>query len=279
MKRRGYILAIAFVVLINAAVLASVAYNRSGTPTSELRLTARELPVIWHSYRPSSDDSGLSLRIRWNRPAGGVESIFDRQKLEALGFHLPVYALDSGRLKSIPAREAYVVLEYRGKAWNTLLERRRKALNAALARAKTDEQRKRLQNGFESFEETTSRLVLVDAGPNPATLRQRYPDRSRYLITQARITAYRTYNDKGGKPTLRASVSTLLPATVSVPHSYRALFLAYRPKITERRLPPYGNALPDYTVTLAYGRRYEPWVVSAGKNNSRLPASPPASKE
>lgn len=65
MRRPGYLLAAALVVVVNGIVLAGVAYNRTGVPTARMVLTARELPVASSYFPHNSEDTGLSLHIRW----------------------------------------------------------------------------------------------------------------------------------------------------------------------------------------------------------------------
>jgi hypothetical protein len=260
MKRYGFLLALAFVILGNIVILAMVAYNRSGTPTSRLQLSARELPLVRHYA--GGENSELRLRINWDRTATPAEQVLDRQKLEALGFDLSA-PKERNRWRR---REAYVVFEYQGKAWQRLLQYKRKALAESLKEARTDAQRKRLQDRYERFVKHASRLVLVDAGLDPAALRARYPERGHYLITRARIRAY-AYYPAGKPPVIRGHISALLPATVAVPRAERALLLKGGAPIHTRHYTHYPTPPSDYTVTLAYGQRYEPWVEAIDKQS------------
>lgn len=265
MRRKGFLFALAFVALVNAGVLAGVAYNRSGTPTAQLTLSERELYLVRNGYR--HEDSGLVLRLRWTRSSQLGDLVLDRRKLAALGFRLPDPEDTRAWKRHFwgSSREAYVVLEFDGPAWAALLRAQRNTLSERLAKASSERERKSLQSNFERFANQTSRLVVVDAGRDPAALRARYPGRSRYLISRARISVYQTEahggNNGGEKPRKRVTrgrVAELLPSRVSVPRVYRAAFLMANNG---------GHAVPrrrsHYSVTLAYGQRYEPWIVSA----------------
>jgi hypothetical protein len=274
MKRKGFLLAIAFVLLANVVVLAGVAYNRSGAPTSELQLTAREVYIAHSYYGLGRENSGVSLHLRWHRSDTPAQSVLDEQKLLAIGFDRPkayIGRYDWRRSIVSQTRGAYVVLEYGGAAWQRLLEARRSKLDEDLRGVKSEAQRQRLQTSFERFAKTASRLVLVDAGNAPGALRARYPDRRRYLIAKARITAYQIYRRNGSgapQPALRGSVSRLLPGTISVPHTDTAAILALN---SQRYSSHHGTPVP--TVTLAYGQRYEPWIVGVGKAGGDQPAT------
>jgi hypothetical protein len=87
MKHKGFLLAIAFVLLANDAVLVGVAYNRSGASTSELQLTAREVHIAHSYYDFGRENSGVSLYLRWHRPEGPGQSVLNEQTLLTIGLH------------------------------------------------------------------------------------------------------------------------------------------------------------------------------------------------
>jgi hypothetical protein len=84
---------------------------------------------------------------------------------------------------------------------------------------------------FAALEVDGARLQIVDAALAAETLRRSHPDRGRYIV--ARAVAY-------GDGRIRA----LLPELV-VPRAFVHML--------DR---------PPYTVTLAFGRHYEPWIVA-----------------
>ena len=239
MKNKIYLLGIALVLAINLIVLSSVAYNRSGSPHARLTLTARELPIAWH-YGFGSENTGLSLRIRWSEGAGRARAILDRTKLESLGFDFYRAVENTGldHHKTLLPREAYAVLEYGGDAWKQLLRSRQEKLSADLAKAGSDAQRERLKQSYERFEKTASRLVLVDVGPDRAVLRTRYPDGSRYIVAKARVSAYVYAPGPRRNPSshrIIGAVSELLPDTVYVPRKFHAVLQKSDPELFRLR--------------------------------------------
>ena len=112
---------------------------------------------------------------------------------------------------------------------------------------------------LESERQRVSRLFAVDAGLDPAALREKYPDRSHYAIVPGlvRLASYR----RGMDDVPVGYVENLSVASVNVPARYRAPFAsAY--KDTEEARPGAGN----FEVTVAFGRRLEPWVVDVQRS-------------
>jgi len=257
----GLGLALGLILVANAVVLAGVYANRQGQPTSSISLTNREFYL--RSYG-RGDDSGVTVQLRWQTPKAPDTRLLGPAKLAELGFDSQpdhdVWARD--RYKVISPREAYVVLEYDGPAWQQLLQHRRAGLDKSLEKARDDRARKRLKDNFDRFRQEASRLVLVDVGTNPDVLRQRYPDRARDLIARARIAAYRrSVRDPETKKrswTLYGRVSSLLPSTITVPSAMGDLLMATR----KTRYGSRRSMRDGVAVALDYGRRYEPWVAS-----------------
>lgn len=266
MKRKGFLLALVLVIVVNAIVLSGVAYNRSGTATAHLILSARELPLSW-GYG-SEENTGLSLRIVWNHSTD--KTILTQEKLESLGFSFPeTREIRSPKNTKQPLpRKAYAVLEYNGNAWVQLLKKRQDDLAKSLENAKTDQQREMLQKNYDQFEKNASRLVLVDVGVNPTSLRAQYSDTGKYLITQARVTAYAYFKGNKNNPfkyEINGAISELLPDTIYVPRQFHNLIQKpgqRRPAYYDWNYRPDNISLPQYQVTLDYGKRYEPWVES-----------------
>lgn len=272
MKQKRYLLGVALVLVTNLIVLGGVAYNRSGTPHARVMMTARELPIAWH-YGFGSENTGLSLRIRWSEGVRRAQAILDRKKLESLGFDFS-RALGNthpDHRKTLLPRKAYAVLEYNGDAWKRLLRSRQEKLTADLAKAGNDAQRNRLKQSYERFEKTASRLVLVDVGPDRAALRTRYPDGSRYIVARARVSAYVYPPGVRGERRIIGAVSGLLPGTVYVARKFHTALRAANPDLFRLRWTyrPGRIEVPAYQVTLAYGRNDEPWIenVAATKTD------------
>ncbi len=278
---RGTILAGALVLLANAVALTGVLYNRSGEPEAILVLTERELPLA-SLHREST---GVSVRLRWDAPLGdldfpgfearaaGPPEWFDREKLEALGFDCSVDLnhpdAEAFYRKTLPM-EAYVVLEYDGEAWREYLSRlEERAVEEA--REGEGEIEERLGEAIERVrlaERTESRLFAVDVGSDSRGLRERYPDRSRFLVARAAVGLVFERGPVGDEesrraPRLGGSIRRFTVGEIHVPAGVAAPLsdLAERAAGTPP-LPGEWEGPPRYEVTLRYGKRLEPWVES-----------------
>ncbi|HQR19016.1 MAG TPA: DUF4824 family protein [Gemmatimonadales bacterium] len=260
MINRGLMAAGAVLLLANGAILVNVARNRAGNPDAVIRLTEREL----RSYVTQEEgaEEMLELRLTWETAAGAGSATtwFDRARLEALG----VTELPAGDDTTwtprccASSRPAYVVLELAGPAWERRAaaeQAHRDSTNAARTARGVDSA---LAPWLESDGATATRLMAVDIGPDPWALRQRYPDRSIYLILPATYEADITVSvrDTAGAvvaPTKVAGrIAQLLPGTVHVPRPLRDSLLTL------------GAARNDSTrkfaVNFKVGRRWEGWV-------------------
>lgn len=282
MKKYGPVIAVAFLLLVNAFVLAGAAFNRSGVPDAAVLLTERELPGAYPLYY-NRENSGVSLRLTWSHygyfwnryPLIDFEW-FDQRKLEAIGFDCAVSPASTGAYehyaKMLP-RKAFAVLEYEGPAW----ERWRANGEQSIAEMEEDVKTRKktetdLQNAKKWYEQEIkagSRLFVVDAGNDPALLRKQYSDNHKYIITPAvvRIQHYAESRDPSGNkrpPRLMGSVSDILTDEIHVPRAKRAALDALVSKTGTT--PDYSylysrDREPRYAVTLQYGRRYEPWIA------------------
>lgn len=227
MNRWGVLGSVAVVLAANAFVLIGVAIDRSGGVVQKIELTERELP-IWGA---SEDNTGVSVHLLPN-PGWRQERRFDRAKLTELGFDCSIPPEDPSaewRYRKIPPRQAFVVLEYDGVAWQRWLA--------------GEEQNKHASP--DTWKQVASRLVPVDAAREFAALHERYPDRTRFLIAPALIRLRLEY--EGNKPTAVAGyLEELLVSEIHVPQPYARTLTQLRGK--------------PYHLTLCYGKRYEPWV-------------------
>ena len=283
-KTRVAILAGALVIVANAVALTGVLYNRSGAPEATLVLTERELPL--HSLHRES--TGVMLRLRWSAPlqdpdlfpSQGTVPVraewFDQDKLEALGFDCSVDLDHPGAeqfyRKALPM-EAYVVLEQDGEAWREHLSRLEER-TLSKAREGDGEIEERLGGAIEAVrraERTHSRLFAVDAGSDPLELRERYPDRSRFIVARAVVDLLyvgKPYIDDGTArwPRLRGRILRLTVGDIHVPAGLAAPLSALLER--DAGTPPLSgvrgeeDGAPRYEATLRYGRRLEPWVES-----------------
>src|ERR1700737_3791825 len=104
----------------------------------------------------------------------------------------------------------------------------------------------------------SSRLFIIDAARRPEPLLERYKDQQHHLIVRGVVRVgvvnWDPVTRKPGPDRLQASVSLPLPESVPAPPPLSGA-LASRSTGTT-------IASPRYTVTLSYGRRFEPWIVT-----------------
>ena len=248
MRRAGPLLAAVVVLLANGSALLEVARNRAGEAEAEAWLTERELPLA----PGSGARTGVFLRLDWQRCstpcAKGSLPWLDRARLEALGLDCRTAPEAPGaeeHYRRMLPRRAFVVLEHDGPAWRRWHE-------AARGPAAGEGPR------------SPSRLVPVDAGPDPAELRRRHPDRARCLIVPGVVAAGVELAGAGREARLAVlgRIEHLAVRPIYVPREKAAPLAGLRPA-------PVGE--PRYGVLLRYGARHEPWVVEVVSPPPALP--------
>lgn len=270
-------LGVALIAATNVVALVGVAYNRSGEPESMLTLTQREVGKL-NAWGFGHENSGLELGLRW-RTAGSdyfgfnygddageedAPSWIDPVRLAALGFDLPDME-DAGKRRRYverqSSRDALVVLEFDGPAYRREVERVRRRADEAQARAAAatnDTELKRRADGARNqlarMEREETRLYVVDAGPDLAPLRAKYPDKTRYAIVHAEIRP--TVLERKGKARLSAYVQ-LATAHIMVPLEFRD---------TWERGHGLGTKPGLLDVQIAFGKRLEPWIVAVSSH-------------
>ena len=280
-RKTSLLAGIGLILITNTVALLGVAYNRNGEPDSVLRLSQRELqsPYQWRGNR---ENSGVALTLRWRVLAddshdpttlvisyagsGGSPKWLDQAKLSALGFDVRQRedtAMNHTRYDKVLAKDVLLVLELDGPAYRSALERltqyaaRQEALSAANANNKEFEQRaKNAREQAQQEERESSRLFVIDAGLDAAALRAKYPDRARYTIVRGQVRPQLLRDAKE----LRAVgyVNAVNIDRINVPLRFHPLF---QPWIERRN--DLQTALPGYEVTVAFGRRLEPWITAA----------------
>lgn len=267
----------ALILLVNAVALTGVYFNRSGEPEARLTLSQRELGIPW-DWRVPRDNSGLVLGLNWRVSDGSAVEYFyggygyhggtpewlDEPRMKALGFDTAAVAESSEarrRFERQLPREALLVLELAGSAWQAALERARTnaARHEAARLANADskefaEKAKRALKQLKSEETFNSRLFAIDVGADRAALRAKYPDRGRYLILKATLRPRLETQDK--KTRVTGFVSELAVQRINVPHALRPTL---EPQLrTPPRTPTGSDAV--FEATVAVGQRLEPWI-------------------
>jgi hypothetical protein len=266
---------LALIVVTNAVALMGVAYNRSGEPEVVLELTEREL-LLPFEYGFRAENSGIALNLIWRmEPLFDYEGAyhgrgsrvpwFDKAKLLELGFDadrpLTSDEVLRGVSKSLP-REAYLVLEFDGQAYQAALASSRAELaeeeQLLLGNPGKKEFEKRVEAArkrLHAEEQLNSRLFVIDAGLDPVALRSRYDDRTKYLILRGQV-AMGVGGNKGAY-FLEGHIRGLDIEAINVPVEYHALLQPFN--ALDRRDEAYKG--PRYMARVAFGKRLEPWII------------------
>jgi hypothetical protein len=267
MKNRYLLIALGLVLVVNALVLLGIAFNRSGEPEATLILTERELDQRWS--RNAEENSGVSMSLNWNRYAD-QKVWFDAEKLQAVGFDVKDLARekrDWHYTKRLLSKKGYVVLELAGAAWERWQVEKRGEIEKLAAQTPDDEEgATRLARQIARQQEqlqSNSRLFPIDAGADPAVLRQRYPDRSRYAIVLAEMKVRFSNENDDDERTVYGSIVGLLSSKLHVPLSVQSPLVDLPQR---KRWSRYDSTLelrdrqPRYSVTVNWGKRFEPWI-------------------
>jgi hypothetical protein len=260
----------AIILLTNAVALGGAGYNRSGEPECQLQLTQRELQHS--SWREGKDSSGITLTLNWRIEQAdlndsnfamysnrwGIPGWLDRGKMAELGFDVDKFAGTAAdyvrRHKELQAREVLLVLELNGQTYQnhmqrsaSYVEQTRKLLQASPANEELKRKAKNAEENYRYEQSQGSRLFVIDAGLDVQKLRTAYPDRAHYAIVHGLIRPA-TMQIKN-ESRIGGNIAEVHANSVNVPFAYRQVF---------------NNAEP-YEVTVAFGKRLEPWLVSASK--------------
>ncbi len=263
---------IGLILLINAVALAGVAWNRSEPADSRLQLSERELGTgyeYWHK-----DNSGIALRLNYRWP-GATSNDFSESginqltsaKMTELGFSVPAELNDESvrRYRRQLDRDGLVVLEFDGSLYQQQLQRARQRLQQSTAdlaalpdNEELRETHKTAREDLQREQTRASRLFIIDAGPDQEALRARYPDRQRYTILRARVSAWGWRENNSWK--IGGSADIPVGASINLPHRWHALF-----ESLPRRQPaadfPQSGGDRLFNAEVLFGKRLEPWVV------------------
>ena len=261
------------IVLGNAVALTGAYYNRSGEPDAKVTLTQRELHI---SYLGGflREHSGIAFSLNWRVSNNNLyytshwvyPDWLNETKLKDIGFDtsLPTTTRHADRdyRKMLP-REAYVVLEYEGPAYEARIEQLRNNLEQQQQLAlehPNDKQHvtnvRQAELALKNEEKTFSHLYAVDAGSDKNMLRQRYPNRNRYIIVTGQVRiALSTKGDKS-PPHLTGRIQALNIKSITAPYSVRQRIKHF---FAKKRYSARRNF--QYNITLAYGKRLEPWIA------------------
>jgi len=238
-KTRLLLIAAAVVVVVsNLWVPVDARRNQQTASGGTLELSEDELALL-----PRPGESTVSLlKFRWRTAEEDHRNSprwLDQQKLTTLGFdcHVSPSAPEaSDHYRRLGNRPAWLVL--------TVSEQ--------------DQPPGGTPNAL------PTRLMVVDAGPDDASLRERYPDLSKYAIVKGVV--HLSYVDRNLRssdattaPRLQGRIVTLLPAQIFVPRQLSSLLDAL-PDRSERKTDQTLLSAPRYTATVSWGAQHTPWL-------------------
>jgi len=273
-SRALFFLGFALVIGVNIAVLSGVALNRSGTPETEISLTERELPLSWQRVK---ENSGISLQLAWRIISQDEESThynrwgtpawFNVDKLEELGFRIDSYLRSENKefgSERFVAKQVFIVLENDGELYQEAVRRAELFLEKKQEAARLNSGDEKLRDEVERAEQqlqreriSASRLFAIDGGLDPKELREKYQDRTRFIITKGLVKPGYIY--KKEREEIFGQISEVNIDRIHVPLRYRKIFDTV---LSQDNIARSEEKLPRYLVELAYGRRLEPWIVS-----------------
>ena len=268
LPKHTLIAGVGLILLVNAIVLAGVAYNRSDEPESALRLSERELSAPMSGYG-NKENSGLALALNWRvlppgsedskkgawpyASYGGSPDWLNQAKMLALGFEKPAVSQShdgQSRIQQPLPRDVLLVLELDGAAYQAALARAVQFGQVASAQEKTQ-----ASDMLKREQDENSRLFVVDAGLDVAALRAQHPDRRRYAIVHGQVRPNWAV-DKDGTASA-GYVSGVSANSLNVPLEWKRVFDGASAVRRDGQLPV------RYTVDVKFGQRLEPWIAQA----------------
>ena len=281
-NRHSLFAGLGLIVLVNAIALAGVAWNRSEQADSRLQVSERELSHSYPYWR--QDNSGIALHLihRWpnSKPNDySYDSLrqLSPEQMRALGFKVPKELNDESvrRYRRQLDRDGLLVLEFNGPLYQQQLQKAAEQLEKSRADLAAVPDNKQLIESHKLARETlqreqtsASRLFVIDAGSDLASLRARYPDRQRYAIVQGRFDAWAWHDD--GRWQIGGSAQVPVAESINLPHRWHAVF-AKLPRRPDTPGFPHSGGDRLLNAELAFGQRLEPWVVefSAGQSEAQ----------
>lgn len=276
--RHSLLAGLGLIALVNAVILAGVAWNRSEPADSRLQLSERELGDSYAYWRQDSNGIALRLNYRWpnSRPNDySYNSLrqLSPEQMRAVGFTVPEELTEASvqRYRRQLDRDALLVLEFNGPLYQQHLQMAREQLEKSRADLAAVPDNKQLienhtqaRKTLQQEQSSASRLFVVDAGSDLASLRARYPDRQRYAMVRARFDTWAWHDD--GSWQIGGSAEVPVADRIHLPQRWHALFEQLPRRPDTPGLPNSGGE-KLFNAELAIGQRLEPWLVEmqAGK--------------
>lgn len=276
-NRHSLFAGLGLIVLVNAIALAGVAWNRSEPADSRLQVSERELSHSYPYWR--KDNSGIALRLNYRWPNSKPNDYsyaslrqLSPEQMGAVGFKVPKELNDDSVQLD---RDGLLVLEFNGPLYQQQLqmaaeqlEKSRADLAALADNKQLIESHKQARETLQREQTSASRLFVIDAGSDLASLRARYPDRQRYAIVQGRFAAWAWHD--AGRWQIGGSAQVPVAESINLPQRWHAVF-AKLPRRPDTPGFPHSGGEPLLNAELAFGQRLEPWLVEfrAGQSEAQ----------
>lgn len=268
MKKLVY-LGFALITLTNLIVYAGIAYNRSTDEPQQLILSERELSVPY-SYH-DEENSAVALRLSWQLANGLEENSrysshqwkVDEQKLQQLGFDPQQIKNSTGYFAGAQTREVFWVLELGGESYQHYLDQQRQRYAQQLAEAKerdADEYAlERIEKDFRYAEHRASRLFVIATGLDSEQLLKDYPS-EQFIVLKGLVSA-QWFRSQGIIPDrFELVMKELSVPQIMVPSNFAERLTGLHP-VNYYSAPKEVDKQITFSAHLAWGRRFEPWVV------------------
>ena len=273
--RHNLLTGLGLILAVNAIALAGVAWNRSEPADSRLQLSERELDNSYEYWRKENSGIGLRLDYRWpdirtsdvNGYSAADGNRLSPAKMAELGFSVPTELNEKSmrRYRRQLDRDGLLVLEFNGPLYQRQLQLAQEQLTKSSADLTALPSNKDLQETYQDAradlqrEQTSaSRLFIIDAGTDQASLRAKYPDRQRYAIVRGQISAWSWRDDDHWQ--LGGSAQIPVAASINLPQRWHQLFDNLPVRKGDAEFPHSGGD-KLFNAELAFGQRLEPWVV------------------
>lgn len=269
--------AVACVLLVNAAILTKVFYNRSQV-SAQVPLSERELKLPAH-YGNTKEDSSKRLLIKWstfNAEALDLEinrrwSINNHLVLSAAHFASFNFPQCSAAHNSHNKKPGWVLMELNGKSYSDYLTQVQQyyaqvqtlvaANNSKAAKIELEDKKRSATEWLHEATHKSSRLFVIDAAASRELMEkalQQYSAQDGALLFIARAEVQTPYNrcsNYGSDYGSRLSPTQIMVRELAVESLYLPkTFASFIDSVDS------GEVITPFTAEVHYGRLYEPWV-------------------